>query len=332
MSTTQPKPTRGARRIDLEELCRLPSFYAPSLSWKGDRVAFYWDKSGRIELYVMEIASREVRQVSHGEVPRALKAEFVWSRDDRYIVFGKDQNGDEQDDLYRIEVDSGEVTQLTHDPKAVEYPIEFSPDDAWLTVVTNKSLPETPDQPGQLNLWKVRPDGSEQQPVTHSVFPALGGQWNKSGEWLSYVSNDDPSDLKNSDVYIVRPDGSESKKVLSVKPGSQDGVIAWHPDGKQLAVGTDAYGTEQAGVLDLDSGDVRWLTAEGVEEQPAGFSESGRYLLVIRNHESQTQPVIYDLTIENIQRQQGRELKLPAGTCGAASFLRDDQHLLLSFS
>ena len=35
-------------RIPLEELCRLPSFFFPLVSWKGDKVGFYWDKSGRM--------------------------------------------------------------------------------------------------------------------------------------------------------------------------------------------------------------------------------------------------------------------------------------------
>src|SRR4051812_45943276 len=65
--------TRRQPRIPLEELCRLPSFYLPAVSWKGDGVAFYWDKTGQMELHVMDLATRETRQVSHGEVPRALR-------------------------------------------------------------------------------------------------------------------------------------------------------------------------------------------------------------------------------------------------------------------
>jgi len=110
--------TNRQPRIPLEELCRLPSFFFPQVSWKGDKVAFYWDKSGRIELYVMDLATKAVRQVSHGEVPRAMRTGFAWSRDDRFIAFGKDTGGNEQHDLYKIEVETGTVTQLTNDPAA----------------------------------------------------------------------------------------------------------------------------------------------------------------------------------------------------------------------
>src|SRR2546429_4230549 len=125
--------TRRHPRIRLGGLCGLPSFYLPVVSWKGDRVAFYWDKTGRIELYVMDLSTREVRQVSHGEVPRALRTGFTWSRDDRFIAFGKDAAGNEQHDLYTIEVASGAVRQISSDPAAEGHPVEWSPANEWST-------------------------------------------------------------------------------------------------------------------------------------------------------------------------------------------------------
>ena len=60
-------------RFPLEELVSLPNFYLVTPSWQRDRVAFYWDKSGRIELYVMDLPDGTPRQISHGEVPRSLR-------------------------------------------------------------------------------------------------------------------------------------------------------------------------------------------------------------------------------------------------------------------
>ncbi|HEY7296095.1 MAG TPA: hypothetical protein VH916_13710, partial [Dehalococcoidia bacterium] len=52
--------------IPLEELARLPSIYFQAVSWQRDRVAFYADKTGSLELNVLDLASGETRQVSHG--------------------------------------------------------------------------------------------------------------------------------------------------------------------------------------------------------------------------------------------------------------------------
>jgi dipeptidyl aminopeptidase/acylaminoacyl peptidase len=319
--------TRRQPRIPLEELCRLPSFYLPTVSWKGDRVAFYWDKTGRMELHVMDLATRETRQVSHGEVPRALRTGFAWDRADRGIVFAKDSGGNEQHDLYRIDVAGGAVTQLTNDPTAQEYVGEFSPDDQLLTILTNKRRPEAPDRPGQLNLWKMRADGSEYAPLTNYAFPVAGGDWSPDGQWISYATNEDVTDLKNIDSYIVRADGSEARKVLSVKNGSKDTIADWHPDGKRVAVTSDASGQNRAGILDIETGAVRWLSPDNVEEHAIRFSKDGQLLAAIRNHESSVRPVLYD-----VETGAPRELKLPAGFAVGASFFDDDRKLLVSFS
>ncbi|MEP6695105.1 MAG: prolyl oligopeptidase family serine peptidase, partial [Chloroflexota bacterium] len=319
--------TRRQPRIPLEELCRLPSFYLPSVSWKGDRVAFYWDKTGSMELHVMNLATRETRQVSHGEVPKALRAGFAWDRADRGIVFAKDTGGTEQHDLYRIDVDSGAVTQLTSDPTAQEYVAQFSPDDAWITVLTNKRHPAAPDRPGQLNLWKMRADGSEYAPLTNYAFPVFGGQWSPDGEWIAYATNEDPSELKNADAHVVRADGTGARKVLSVKKGSKDTIADWHPDGKRLAVTSDASGQNRAGILDLASGEVRWLGKDNVEEHAVRFSKDGRLLAAIRNFESSVRPIVYD-----VETGAPRELKLPDGFAVGASFFDADRKLLVTFS
>src|SRR4051812_14744577 len=97
-------------RIPLEELAALPSFYFPQPSWSGDKLGFYADTSGRLELYIMDLTTRAVTQLSHGEPPRAPRAGFVWDRKDQSIIFAKDRDGNEQHDLYAIDVQTGKVT------------------------------------------------------------------------------------------------------------------------------------------------------------------------------------------------------------------------------
>ena len=319
--------TKRQPRIPLEELCRLPSFFFPLVSWKGDQVAFYWDKSGRIELYVMDLATKAVRQVSHGEVPRAMRTGFAWSRDDRFIAFGKDAAGNEQHDLYKIEVETGKVTQLTNEPAAEEHAVQFSPDDQWLAVVTNKRLPESPDRPGQINIWKIRADGSDYTPLTRHAFPAFGGLWSDDGKWISYVTNEDLANLKNRDGYIVRPDGTGPRKIFSVRAGSQDTLGDWHPDSRHIAATSDASGQNRAGIVDIETGEVRWYSPDGIEEHALRFSKNGKWLVTIRNEESQVRPILYE-----VDTGKARELKLPAGFALGAQFFANDTRLLINYS
>jgi dipeptidyl aminopeptidase/acylaminoacyl peptidase len=319
--------TRRQPRIPLEDLCRLPSFFFPLVSWKGDRVAFYWDKTGRLELFVMDLATRSVRQVSHGETPRALRTGFAWTRDDKEIAFGKDTGGNEQHDIYAIDVETSAVRQLTSDPSAEEHAGEWSPDDQWLLVNTNKRLPESPDKPGQLNLWKVKRDGSSYVPLTRHAFPAFATGWSKDGTKIAYVTNEDMTDLKNRDGYIVDPAGGTPRKVWSVRKGSQDSFGGWHPDSRRIAVASDASGDNRVGILDTETGEVRWLSAEGIEEHPLRFSKDGKMLACVRNRESSVTPVIYD-----VATGKARTLKLPEGYAVGAQFFDEDRKLLVTYS
>jgi dipeptidyl aminopeptidase/acylaminoacyl peptidase len=309
----------------LKELASLPSFYFPSPSWDQDRIAFYWDKSGQMELYLLDLPGGDPRQLSHGEVPRSLRAGFIWSRDGKSIVFAKDRDGNEQHDLYAIDTQTGAVRQITDTPTAQEIPAEFSPDGEWLSIFSNRD--------GQMNLYKLRPTGSPNGSPNGAEVTALtrfpnpitsGGAWSPDGEWLAFSVNE-TAELKNQDIYIVRTDGTDLRRVLQVKVGSLDTVLKWLPEGKRLAITSDASGVERPGILDIDTGEVRWFGAEGVEESASGISRNGKWLVALRNQDAVVQPVLYE-----IETGDARLLDLPAGLAIGSEFVLGDSALLVS--
>ncbi len=305
-------------RIPLEELASLPKVAALNPSYSRDKIGFYGDKTGRFELYTLDLTTLETRQISHGEVPKGLRAGFSWTRDDTSIIFVKDKDGDEQNNLFRINVSTNEVEQLDDSPKSQEYTGQVAPDGRHLAVMSNRE--------GQMNVYKFHLETLEWQPLTHFDAPAYAGKWSPDGDWLAVVSNESDN-LTNQDGYLVKADGSETKKVLSVSVGSQDSLDDWHPDGKRLAVTSDASGSSRPGILDLDTGEVRWLGEEGVEEHAQEFSEDGKLLLTMRNHEASVKPVLYE-----VQTGEVRELDLPEGVTGSAFFVLDDAKLLVQHS
>jgi Tol biopolymer transport system component len=78
----------------LEELASLPEFYHP-ISPAGERVAVYWDGTGRNELHVIDADTGEMTQVSDGEVPRTTRWPFRWGPDGEQVFFHRDEAGDE---------------------------------------------------------------------------------------------------------------------------------------------------------------------------------------------------------------------------------------------
>ncbi|HLZ69180.1 MAG TPA: prolyl oligopeptidase family serine peptidase [Dehalococcoidia bacterium] len=310
--------TTDTGRIPLGELARLPSRYFPALSWQRDRLAFYWDTTGELELYVLDLASNELRQVSRGGLPRSLHTGFIWSRAGERIVYAWDKDGNEQHNLVALDVATAALTQLTDDPHCQEYPIAFSPDDTWLLVMTNKV--------GQLNLWRMRPDGSEYQQLTRYPFPAGGAVWSPDGERIAFVTNESP-DLRNQDIYLMNADGSDQRRLLRLSESSRDFVADWSPDGQSLLIGSDVSGVTRAGLFEIETGTVRWLGEEGVEQYAGEFSEDGRSVVCLRNRDAQTEIVVYD-----VAGGAARELGLPPGVAGFAAFALHDSAIVFSAS
>ena len=95
----------GKKRFTPEELARLPEFHHPRVGPDGERIAFYYDGTGRNELYVQDVETGDRRQVSDGEVPRAARWPIAWGADGEQVLFHLDDDGDEQNDIWTIDLD-----------------------------------------------------------------------------------------------------------------------------------------------------------------------------------------------------------------------------------
>jgi dipeptidyl aminopeptidase/acylaminoacyl peptidase len=307
-------------RIPLEELASLPNFAAVTASHGGDKIAFYWDKTGRFELYQMDLNTRQLKQLTNGEAPRQLRSGFVWTRDDSEIIFTRDQQGDEQNNLFKLDLATNRVIQMDDSPKTQEYAGEVHPDNRRMVVMSNRG--------GQMNIFLLDLAGEnhEWKQLTHFKAPAFATGWSPDGRWLAFSTNESPN-LKNLDAYLLREDGGEIKKVFSLGEGSREGIADWHPDGHRVAVTSDASGTSRPGMLDLETGAVRWLglADDAVEEYAVGFSKHGAWLACMRNQDSSIMPVLY-----RVETGEERRLKLPAGMAFGSSFVLQDSKLLVT--
>ncbi len=288
-----------AAKFPLEELVKLPIFVFPQVSWSGDQVGYYTDESGRMEFWVMDLTTGQHRQVSHGEIPTAVHAGFAWDRNGRSIVFARDVNGNEQHDLWRLDIESSHAEQLTDTPSAQEIPIEFSPDDERVSFLSTRN--------GQLNLFSMRRDGSDVRQLTAWKNPAWGGRWSPDGTQLASATSESEN-LHNADIYLVAADGSGARQIFSSGGNTFDVAAGWSPDGQSLAITSDASGVDRPGILDVASGQVRWLGIEGVDETACGFSPDGTLLLTQRNQDARVLPVIYE-----VESGAERVPVLPAG-------------------
>ena len=150
-----------SKRYTIEDLSKIPQIYLPTMNHSSDSVAFYWDKTGILELYTLNLRTKEIRQISHGECPRAIRAGFVWLRDNKNLVFAKDRAGDENHNLIKINIESGKVETLTDTPKHQDYAGDTSPDGRYILMPSSRK--------GQLNIFRLDIESIHRLPLNAPI-------------------------------------------------------------------------------------------------------------------------------------------------------------------
>lgn len=155
------------------------------------------------------------------------------SPDNQTMVFTGDRNG--QYDLYAVDVDTGEETQLTN-TSGLDDGSEYSPDGEYIYFNSNRT--------GQMRIWRMKADGSEQEMLTsdegyHDWFPHIS----PDGKWIVFLSfgtdveSGDHPFYKHVTLRLMSADGAEPPRIIAYLYGGQGTINtpSWSPDSKKIA-------------------------------------------------------------------------------------------------
>ncbi|MFW9923560.1 MAG: prolyl oligopeptidase family serine peptidase, partial [Candidatus Thorarchaeota archaeon] len=309
MSNYKPNP------LPFDELLSLPNYSQPTLSNDKEKLAFYWDKTGRIELYIIDLETNEIVQISDGELPRAPRTGITWDRKGDQIFFGKDTGGNEQNDIWVFSLDKKEAKALTKTPEFQEHVGSVSHNNEWITFLSTRS--------GQMNVHKMKLDGSEITQLSASDVPVTGGNWSPDDKWIIMSTNEMKTNLENDDIYLYDTESGDMKRVVRIaEQGSHDNFTDWNPDSKSFAFQSDATGLTQVGIYFLETQEIKWISDGTSDDNLGKFSPDGKKLAVLRNYEATIQPVIYYL-----ETGKKKILEIPPGLSFSHEFLSDDKLL-----
>jgi len=301
------------KEITVEKLASIPSMMMLKTNKEKNLLGFYWNKTKRNEFYILDLESLDYKQVTEGELPRAIRAGYVWLQDSKHITYTRDKDGNEMHDIFLFNIETKESIQLTKTPEAQEYPHEISPD--------GKSLLFASTRNGQLNLFIMDIESKEIKQLTAHDKPTWGKASCSKNGWIYYNFND-TYNIKNSDVWAIKQDGSETDLVFRVSDTSNDQFSDISEDGRYLAVTSDNSGVSQAGVFDTETKEVKWLSDGKYEEFAVEFSKDGKKLVVLQNKEAEMRPIIY-----NIETGEKKELNFE-GIAYYTQFALDDKYLI----
>jgi hypothetical protein len=177
-----------------------------------------------------------------GGIPKRITANSPsylhgWSPDGQWLVYtgGRKEKagGPDKYDIYKIPAAGGAETRLTSSPGLSDGP-EFSPDGKYIYFNSTRT--------GLMQLWRMKPDGSDQEQVTNDGFNNWFAHISPDGKWIAFVSFG--PDVKPDDhpyykqVYLrLMPITGGTPRVIAYVYGGQGtiNVPSWSPDSTRIA-------------------------------------------------------------------------------------------------
>ena len=155
-----------------------------------------------------------------------------WSPDGKWLTYTGGRN--KVYDIYKIASDGiGSEIKLTHEP-TLDDGSEYSPD--------GNSIYFNSDRTGSMELWRMHPDGSQQEQLTDDNLQNWFPHISPDGKWivfLSYLPEVEAADHPfYKQVYLRKiPVNGGRAKVIAYLYGGQGtiNVPSWSPDGKYIA-------------------------------------------------------------------------------------------------
>jgi TolB protein len=201
-------------------------------------MGYVWPIYPTFDIFVANVDGTGLRQLT---TEAGYDAEATFSpRGDR-IVFTSTRDGDLE--LYSMAPDGSDVRRLTNRP-GYDGGAFFSPDGSKIIWRAHypEDGPELQDyqrllgrgliRPGELEIYVMDADGSNQRQVTSLGAANFAPYWHPSGEKIVFSSNLHDPTGRDFEIYMINLDGSGLERITH--SDGFDGFPAFSPDGRYL--------------------------------------------------------------------------------------------------
>ena len=244
------------------------------------RIAFYSDRDGDLEIYVMNADGSNVTQLTHNPAYDGVPG---WSPDGSRIAFHSDRDGDHE--IYVMNADGSNVTQLTYYSADDRVP-RWSPDGRRIAFYS--------DRDGDEEIYVMNADGSNVTQLTYNSAEEYDPSWSPDGERIAFFSDRDG----DYEIYATNADGSNVTQLTHNQ--AVDGVPYWSPDGRRIAFHSDRDGDLEIYVMNADGSNVTQLTHNPADDFQAHWSPDGEHFVFLSERDGDPEIYVMDTDGSNV--------------------------------
>ena len=206
-------------------------------------MGYVWPVYETYDVFASNLDGSGLRQLTTEE---GYDAEATFSPAGDRIVFTSARDGDLE--LYSMAPDGSDEIRLTDRP-GYDGGAFYSPDGSkiiWRAHYPGEG-PELEDyrrllsqgllRPGELEIYIMDADGSNQRQLTHLGGANFAPYWHPSGEKILFSSNHHDPDGRDFEIYMINVDGSGLTRITYSE--GFDGFPVFSPDGQHLVFGSN---------------------------------------------------------------------------------------------
>jgi dipeptidyl aminopeptidase/acylaminoacyl peptidase len=308
------------KNLSIEKLYMTRQVGGADWSPDGKTIAFVSNLSGRNNLWLVPSEGGWPMQLTVSDQRQTSPA---WSPDGKWVAYMSDYDGDEQWDIFFVSPKTGQVTNVTNTREIAEESPAWSPDGRYLAYMV---------KPKTSSVFEIDVYDTLQREVKHLTTGTANDRmnvspiWSKDGKFVVYTQ--DQSKRTDSNVFMVDVASAQSTLLTPHEGERLHSANDVSPDGNHVLITSNAAnGYHNAGLLDITTKKIRWLTEDKWEVSGVSFSADGRHLTYTANVDGNTDIYLYE-----VMTGKARALPLPKGlndpTGGASAFSRDGARLL----
>lgn len=240
---------------------------SPSLSPKGDKLAFIADRDGVFDVHLIStVDEKQITKLVSGERSADveelhwLRPGITWSPDGKYIALAAKSG--HQDVLYIVDVRKKKFT------KSLRFDLDgvFSP--AWSP--DGESIAFVGLDHGQSDLYEVDLATGRLTQLTNDSYSDTEPKWSPDGLKIAFTSDRgdhleaveridfSQHDFNASDVYVLHVESRKIERITTAP--SKESAPAWFGGSDKLVFVSDRNGLGNIFLKDLSTGEVSALT------------------------------------------------------------------------